>query len=147
MIKKKWYAQIGLKMIEVIECLDSGNQRVWIKFEPVDKSKQMEVCNIVDQPDKVSWTYTNSHFETISGSNKTNYYPASTAGSFRVDSGTTSILKDCGSKVILFPLELSGSISVYNYTQAGNQLQICSNKPMWVGYAISGSGTLSIQAQ
>jgi hypothetical protein len=70
MIKKKWYAYIGSDQIEAIECLDSGSQRVWIKFEPVDKSKPMEVCNILDQPNKVSWKYKNSHFETIDGNKK-----------------------------------------------------------------------------
>lgn len=145
MVKKKWYAQIGNDRIEVIECLDSGNKRVWIKFEPVDKTKQMEVCNIVDQTSQVSWAFKNSHFETISGRAKTNYYQASTAGSFRVDAGASEVFKDSGSKVVLFPLDLSGSISVYNYALASKQFKIVANKPMWIGYAISGSGTLTVQ--
>lgn len=144
MVKKKWYAQRGTERIKVIEGLDSGSQRIWIKFEPTDKTKPLEVCNILDQPDKVSWEYKNSHFETIDRNRRTNYYAASTAGSFRCDAGTTDIFKDSGSKVIVFPLNLSGSINVCNYTQAGNQFQISVSKPMWIGYAISGSGTLSL---
>ena len=57
MVKKEWYAQIGNERIKVIECLDSGNQRIWIKFEPTDRTRPMEVCNILDQPDKVSWEF------------------------------------------------------------------------------------------
>jgi len=65
MMRQRWYSDIGAEKIEVIECLDSENKRIWIKFEPVDRSKPMEVCNILDQPAKVSWRYRNSHFETI----------------------------------------------------------------------------------
>jgi len=144
MIKKRWYAQIGSDPIEVIECLDSGSQRVWIKCEPRDKSKPMEVCNILDQPNKVSWKYKNSHFETVDGNKKSKYYEANSAGSLRVDAGTTNITKDPGSKVFLFPLINGGSLSVCNYTQAGTQFVIDVNKPMWVGYAVSGSGSIGV---
>lgn len=143
MIKKNWYNTIGSEKIEVIECLDSGSQRIWIKFEPVNRSKPMEVCNIVDQPNKVSWNYTNSHFETIDGNKKGNYYAANSAGSLRLDSGKTNILKDAGSKVIVFPLDVGGSLSVYDYSETGSQFAIVVNKPIWVGYAISGSGTIN----
>jgi len=143
MIKKKWYNTIGSDAVEVIECLDSGNRRVWIKFEPVDKSKPMEVCNIVDHPEEVSWKYKNSHFETIDGNKKSNYYPANSAGSLRLDSGITNILKAAGSKVIVFPLDPGGSLSVYNYTLTGSEFAIDVNKPIWVGYVVSGSGSIS----
>ena len=124
MIKKEWYGQIGLERIKVIECLDSGSQRVWVKFEPSDKSKPMEVCNILDQPTKVSWHYKNSHFETVDSHGKTNYYAASTAGSILLTAGTIDVLKDSGSKVVVFPLSLSGSINVQNYSLNGGQFKI-----------------------
>jgi hypothetical protein len=143
MTKKKWYNIIGNDPIEVIECSDSGNRRVWVKFEPVDKSIRMEVCNIVDQPEKVSWTYKNSHFETIEGNQKSNYYPANSAGSIRLDSGITTISKYPGAKVIVFPLDPGGSLSVYNYTLTGSVFEIEVNKPIWVGYVVSGSGSIS----
>jgi len=143
MIKKRWYNTIGSDAIEVIECLDSGNRRVWVKFEPVNKSTHMEVCNIIDQPEKVSWTYTNSHFETIQGNKKSNYYPANSAGSIRLDSGSTTTSKNPGAKVIVFPLDPGGSLSVYNYTLTGSKFVIKVNKPIWVGYVVSGSGSIS----
>jgi len=143
MVKKHWHNIIGIEKIEVTECLDSGSQRIWVKFEPVDKSKPMEICNIVDQPNKVSWYYTNSHFETIDRNKRRNYYAASSAGSLHLDAGKTNILKDVGSKVIVFPLDVGGSLSVYNYSETGSQFSIVTNKPIWVGYAISGSGTIN----
>jgi hypothetical protein len=145
MFKKKWYAEIGDEKgtgkIEVIECLDSGNERIWVKWEPEDKSKPMEVCNILDQPSKVSWKDKNSHFETIDRNGKSNYYSATTAGSFEVQSGTIQISKDSGSKVLLFPLTESGSIGVRGYSETGSNFKLIVDKPTWIGYAISGSGT------
>ena len=143
LMKKKWYSQIGNEKIEVIECLDSGSQRVWIKFEPVDKSKTMEVCNILDQPNKVSWRYRNSHFETINQKGKSNYYEASSAGSLQLDAGKTTISKDIGSKVIVFPLEGGVSLDVRGYTLSSDEFEITVNKPTWVGYAVSGSGSIN----
>jgi len=143
MAKRKWLNTIGNKQIEVIECLDSGNRRVWIKFEPVDKSKPMEVCNILDQPKEVRWNFRNSHFETIDGNKKINYYAANTAGSLRLDEGITSIQKDPGSKVIVFPIDTGGSLSVHNYTLTGSKFEIEVNTPIWVGYVVSGSGSIS----
>jgi hypothetical protein len=141
--KRKWYGTIGSDPVEVIECSDSGSRLVWVKFEPVDKSRRMEVSNILVQPEKVTWEYRNSHFETIEGNKKGNYYRADSAGSLRLDSATTYILKDAGSKVIVFPLDRGGSLSVLNYTQAGGEFAIEVNKPIWVGYVISGSGSIS----
>jgi len=143
MTKQGWFSNIGADKIEVIECLDSGSQRVWIKFEPVDKSKLMEVCNILDQPEKVSWKYKNSHFETIDSHGKSNYYAASSAGSLLVASGRTEISKDAGSKVIVFPLDRGVSLDVYSYTLSGDRFVIAVNKPTWVGYVVSGSGSIS----
>jgi hypothetical protein len=142
--KKTWYSTIGTDKIEVIECLDSGSQRVWIKFEPVDTSKPMEVCNIVDAPEKVHWKYNNSHFETVDGKKKRNYYPASSAGSIQVASGTIEISKNAGSKVIVFPLNAEVKLDVCNYTLAGDRFTIVVNKPTWVGYVVSGSGSINL---
>lgn len=144
--KKKWYNTLGKDKIEVIECLDKESERIWIKFEPTDKTKPMEVCNIVDQPAKVSWNYRNSHFETINGKVKNNYYAADMAGSFRVDAGVTTLTKEIGSKIVLFPINLGGSISVYDYSLTGNAFRIESNMPLWVGYVISGSGNITPKA-
>ena len=141
--KLRWYNTIGTDRIEVIECLDSGSRRIWIKFEPVDPTKTMEACNIVDQPTKVSWEFPNSHFETIRGRTKSNYYAANTAGSLRVDVGMTTINKEKGSKIVLFPIDRSGSISVLDYSLSGSQFRIEANKPLWVGYVVSGSGSMS----
>jgi hypothetical protein len=120
-MKQSWYSNIGAEKIEVTECLDSGSQRVWIKFEPVDKSKLMEVCN----------------------HGKSNYYGASSAGSLLVAPGTTEISKDSGSKVIVFPLDRGVSLDVYKYTLLGDRFLIAANKPTWVGYVVSGSGSIS----
>ena len=141
--KIKWYNTLGTDKIEVTECLDSGGRRIWIKFEPVDTTKKMEVCNIVDQPTKVSWEYTNSHFETIDGRTKGNYYAANMAGSLRVDAGTTTISKEKDSKIVLFPIDMGGSISVLDYSLSGSQFRIEANKPLWVGYVVSGSGSIN----
>ena len=143
MMKQSWYSNIGAEKIEVIECLDSGSLRVWIKFEPVDKSKPMEVGNILEQPNKVSWKYRNSHFETINSHGKSNYYGASSAGSLLVAPGATEIFKDCGSKVIVFPLDREVSLDVYEYTLSSDRFLIAVNKPTWVGYVVSGSGSIS----
>lgn len=137
--KTKWYNTLGTEKIEVIECLDDTNRRIWIKFEPVDKTKPTEVCNIVDQPMKVSWNFTNSHFETIDGKTKNNYYAANMAGSLRVDAGITILNKEKNSKIVLFPIDSGGSISVLNYSLTGSQFKIEANKPLWVGYVVSGS--------
>jgi len=142
-MKLSWHSNIGNKRIEVTECLDSGSQRVWIKFEPVDKSKPVEVCNILEQPEKVSWKYKNSHFETINSHGKSNYYGASSAGSLLVASGTTQISKDSGSKVIVFPLDKGVSLDVCNYALSGDRFSIVVNKPTWIGYVVSGSGSIS----
>jgi len=138
-----WVNAIGTEKIYVIECLDSGCRRIWIKFEPVDKTKPMEVCNILEQPSKVDWAIKNSHFETIDGRIKSNYYPANMAGSFRVDAGITTINKEMNSKIVLFPINRSGSINVLDYSLAGSQFRIESNMPLWIGYVISGSGNLN----
>lgn len=143
MTKRTRHGYIGSNRIEVIECLDSVSRRVWIKFEPVDKSRPMEVCNILVQPSKVSWNYRNSHFETVDGNRKSNYYGANSAGSLRLDAGTANIVKDPGSKVIVFPLDRGGSLSVHNYTQTGSQFAIVINKPIRVGYAVSGNGSIT----
>ena len=74
---------------------------------------------------------------------KGNYYPTNSAGSLRLDSGITNILKAAGSKVIVFPLDRGGSLSVYNYTLMGNKFAIEVNKPIWVGYVVSGSVNIS----
>lgn len=142
-MKKRWYSSIGNDKIEVIECLDSGNRRVWIKFEPADKSKPMEVCNILDQPQKVSWRYKNSHFETVSDNGKSNYYAASSAGSLQLGSGTTNIAKNAGSKVIIFPLDSGSSLDILGYTQASDRFAIAVDKPTWIGYVVSGSGSIN----
>lgn len=118
-------------------------QRVWIKFEPVDKSKRMEVCNILDQPEKVSWKYKNSHFETIDSQGKSNYYGAASAGSLRLAQGTTEISKDAGIKIIVFPLDRGVSLDVYKYALSGERFSIAVDKPTWVGYVVSGSGSIS----
>lgn len=141
--KKKWYSVIGTEKIEVVECLDSGSQRVWIKFEPVDKSKAMEVCNILDQPSKVSWRYRNSHFETVNQQGKSDYYRASSAGSLKLDAGVTAISKDVGSKVIVFPLEGGVSLDVRGYSLTSDRFEIAVDKPTWVGFAVSGSGSIN----
>jgi hypothetical protein len=143
MMKQRWCSNISTEKIEVIECLDSGSQRVWIKFEPVNRSKSMEVCNILDQPDKVSWKYKNSHFETINKHGKSNYYEASSAGSLQLESGTTNISKDSGSKVIVFPLDRGVSLDVCGYTLLGDRFAIAVDKPTWVGYVVSGSGSIN----
>lgn len=143
MMKQKWYSNIGAEKIEVIECLDSGSQRVWIKFEPINKSKPMEVCNILVQPNKVSWRYKNSHFETIDNNSKSNYYKASSAGSLYLKSGSTVISKDSGSKVLVFSLTSGSGISVNGNAIKGSQFTIDIPKPTWVGYVISGSGTIN----
>jgi hypothetical protein len=142
-MKEKWYSNIGTNKIEVIECRDSGSQRVWIKFEPVDKSKSMEVCNILDRPDKVSWKFKNSHFETIDDQGKSNYYAASSAGSLLLAPGTTEISKCIDSKVIVFPLNKGVSLDVCEYTLSGDRFKIVVDKPSWVGYVVSGSGSIS----
>lgn len=143
MVTKKWNNVIGKKRIKVIECLDNGNQRVWIKFVPRDKSK-MEVCHILDQKEKVSWEFKNSHFETIDENNKTiGRYPATSAGSVRLDAGTTNIQKEMGSKVLVFPIDMRGSLTPLNYSEAGTQFQIETNKPLWMGYVVSGKGSIS----
>ena len=105
MKKRVWDGYIGNDKIKGIECLDSGSQTVWFKFVPIDNSKPMEVGNILVQPDKVNWDIKNSHFETIDGNGRSNYYPANSAGSLRLESGTTSIIKDPNSKIIAFPLD------------------------------------------
>ncbi|TET20616.1 hypothetical protein E3J74_01465 [Candidatus Bathyarchaeota archaeon] len=142
-MKKKWHSVINTEKIEVVECLDSGSQRVWIKFEPVDKSKVMEVCNILDQPNKVCWKYKNSHFETINRQGKSNYYKASSAGSLPLEAGVTIISKNIGSKVIVFPLEEGVNLEVNGYTLSGDRFEITVDKPTWVGYAVSGSGSIN----
>jgi hypothetical protein len=138
-----WVNKLGTEEIYVIECLDSACHPIWIKFEPVDRTKPMEVCNVLDQPTKVDWTIKNSHFETIDGRIKRNYYPANMAGSFRVNAGITTISKDASSKIVLFPIDRGGSINPLGYTLAGNQFRIEANMPLWVGYVISGSGTIN----
>jgi hypothetical protein len=143
MVKRKWQSQIGSDKIEVIECLDSGCKTVWAKFEPLDKTKPMEVCNYLVQPSLVSWRLKNSHFETIDSSGKSNYYAASAAGSMLLQSGSIALTKDAGSKAILFPLTLRGSIVVNGNALTGSQFEVIVDKPTWIGYAISGSGTLT----
>lgn len=100
-----------------------------MKFEPVDKSKRMEVCNILDQPEKVSWKYKNSDFETIDSQGKSNYYGAASAGSLRLAQGTTEISKDAGSKIIVFPLDRGVSLDVYKYALSGERFLIAVDKP------------------
>lgn len=75
----------------------------------------MEVCNIVDPSGKVSWAYKNSHFETIEGNKKSNYYPANSAGSIRLDLGITTISKDPRAKVIVFRLDPGGRTTIDMY--------------------------------
>jgi hypothetical protein len=53
--KVHWINTLETEKIHVIECLDSGGRPIWIKFEPDDKSKPMEVCNTLDQPSEVDW--------------------------------------------------------------------------------------------
>jgi hypothetical protein len=141
--KVYWVNTLGTEKIYVIECLDSGSRPIWIKFEPVDKSKPMEVCNILDQPSEVNWAIKNSHFETIDGKTKGNYYSADMAGSLRVDKGITPINKEQNSKIVLFPIDKGGSISVLDYSLTGSQFRIEANMPLWVGYVVSGSGSIS----
>ena len=143
MKKRVWDGYIGNDKIKGIECLDSGSRPVWFKYVPIDNSKPMEVGNFLVQPDKVEWPIKNSHFETIDENGKSNYYPANSAGSLRLDSGTTSIIKDPNSKIIVFPLVDGGSLSVYNYSLTGSRFEIVTNKPMWVAYLVSGSGSIS----
>ena len=143
MKKRVWDAYIGNDKIKGIECLDSGSQTVWFKFVPTDNSKKMEVGNILVQPDKVNWDIRNSHFETIDKDGKSNYYEANSAGSLRLESGTNSILKDANSKIVVFPLDNGGSLNVHNYTLTGSQFEIVVNKPMWVAYLVSGSGSIN----
>lgn len=141
--KEYWVNILGKRKIYVIKRLDSNGKPIWIKFEPVDKSKPMEVCNILDQPTQVDWAIKNSHFETIDWTLKGNYYPANMAGSLRVDAGVTTISKEKGSKIVLFPIDMGGSISVLDYSLAGSQFKIEANTPLWVGYVVSGSGSIS----
>ena len=65
------------------------------------------------------------------------------AGSIRIDAGLTMMRKDENSKIILFPINRGGSISVLDYSLAGNQFSVESNMPLWIGYVVSGSGSIS----
>jgi hypothetical protein len=85
----------------------------------------------------------NSHFETIDGTIKSNYYSADLAGSVRVDKGITIMNKEKNSKIVLFPINKGGSISVLDYSLAGSEFKIVTNMPLWVGYVTSGSGSIS----
>jgi hypothetical protein len=143
MKKRVWDGYIGTRRIKGIECLDSGNRPVWIKFEPVVRLRPMEVANMLVQPEKVNWEYRNSHFETIYGNIKSNYYEANSGGSLRLEAGTTNILKDANSKILVFPLDNGGSLSVLNYKETDRRFVIVTNKPMWVAYIVSGSGSIS----
>jgi hypothetical protein len=103
----------------------------------------MEVANMLVQPEKVDWEYRNSHFETIYGNRKSNYYEANSGGSLRLEAGTTNILKDANSKILVFPLDNGGSLSVLNYKESDRRFAIAINRPMWVAYIVSGSGSIS----
>jgi hypothetical protein len=138
-----WPNTIGTRKIYVIECLDSGCRPIWIKFEPADRTKPREVCNILNQPSKVDWAIRNSHFETIDGKITSNRYAANVGGSLRVDAGITTINKEMNSKIVLFPIDRGGSISVLDYNLAGTQFRIQANMPLWIGYVVSGSGSVS----
>jgi hypothetical protein len=103
----------------------------------------MECANVLVQEDKVNWKLKDSHFQTIDENGKSNYYEANSRGSLRLESGTTNILKDANSKILVFPLDNGGSLSVLNYKEADRQFAIAINKPMWVAYIVRGSGSIS----